>query len=185
MRFYVRTIFMKINETLLYKGIICCFACHFYLRKKWKSPDFTKGFSCLLFRVSENGFAKIKKKWIIALYSNVSWNSIILMGCTKVPGKADVLELFVVPCFPGVAQHEDNSGESTKRYYIKLLLSFTNPCSGNAEHTTTKAFPQFWSFSCFAVKRGKWIIALYSNVSLNFQTSFQFMTMWKVNNSFI
>ena len=53
---------------------------------------------------------------------------------------AEVLELFVVPCFAGVAQHGNNSGESTKRYYIKLLLTSTDPCSGNTEQQTTKAF---------------------------------------------
>ena len=37
--------------------------------KVWKWPKLRKCFSCLLFRVSENGFAKIKKKWIWYIYT--------------------------------------------------------------------------------------------------------------------
>ena len=69
------------------------------------------------------------------------------MVCAEVPENTEVLELFVSPCFPGVAKQRGNSGKSIICYYLNVSLTSTNPSSENTEQQTTKAFRGFWQLS--------------------------------------
>ena len=103
----------------------------------------------ILREISSFSWCAVKRgRSIIPLYSNIllifqtSFQSMMLSENTevllypilreipsfswcvkKVPENTEVLELFVVPCFPGVAKYGNNSGKSIICYYIKVLLT--------------------------------------------------------------
>ena len=74
-RYYIKVLLSPANKSVSHHGDFSTkryykkvlFSCP-SAQKKRNGSNPTKGFSCLLFRVSENGFAKIKKRWIICIY---------------------------------------------------------------------------------------------------------------------
>ena len=148
MRFSGEPIFMEINETLLYKGIIEAIA---------NTID--------LFGAPFSRNVTIQRYY---------WVSRFLIRIAKSQNQRNVtIQRYYCEIWPVTCPRRPRSWapDSTKRIYIRHIHFFlisTNPCSENTEQQTTKAFPQFWSFSWFAVKRERWIIPLYSNVSLDF-----------------
>ena len=90
----------------------------------------------------------------------------------------EVLDFVGLPRFPTTSWTGMKSGKAIIRYYTKvilvladlarvfgkciinmayiyILLSFTNPCSENAEEQTTKGLRGICKFPWFTVKRGK------------------------------
>ena len=118
--------------------------------------------------------------------SSTSAFSVTFVHTMKMMGFDETLYFKALPRFPTTSWIETMSGKSTKRYYIKVLLTFHV-----SRHTTKmmkfhevlyfKALPRFPTTSWTEMKCGKSTKRYYIKVLFTFHVPLQTMKMTKIN----